>query len=178
MKLTAIRHLTVPTAATVYSAQPVKVLVYDYTGLSAAKWTATTELAKRVMKKAGHRVTWLMCRGAGTAPDARSLCTVTLGDNDYVLRLVAGDGSGEHGGRQRLASALLDHGRGRYATPLLEPIRAFAADLGVSSDILLSYAVAHELMHLIHGPAHSRSGLMKAGWTRKDAEDKKPSTTA
>ena len=171
MKTTTAFQLLIWAAAMSCDAQPITVRVYDYTGLSAARWAETADLAGRVMEKAGHQVTWLTCGGTGLAVQPEALCATALGDSDYVLRLVSGDGTQEHGGKQRLASALLDHASGGYATLLTGAIRAHAAYLGVSSNILLSYAAAHELMHLIHGPAHASSGLMKASWTRKDAED-------
>ena len=33
----------------------------------------------------------------------------------------------------------------------------------------LACAAAHEIVHLVRGPAHSPSGLMKAAWDRHDA---------
>ena len=71
-----------------------------------------------------------------------------------------------HGSRQTLAQA---HANSDYATLFLDSIQAQAADLDVSPNTLLACATAHEVVHLLRGPAHSSSGLMKAVWDRHDA---------
>jgi uncharacterized protein (DUF2062 family) len=56
-----------------------------------------------------------------------------------------------------------------YAAVFLGTIRNQASAAGVPVTVLLAYAAAHELGHLLLGAnAHSRRGLMKATWERTD----------
>ena len=36
-------------------------------------------------------------------------------------------------------------------------------------DLLMGYAVAHEVGHCLLGPGHSHAGLMRGRWNRSDA---------
>ena len=123
-----------------------------------------------MLAKAGYSVTWLACRGEGVLPESSSRCQHKMGPTDFVVRIVTGQQNPATGRKRTLAYSQLDHGGGTYATLYLDAIQAHAAELSVSQSILLGYATAHEIIHLMRGPAHSHSGVMKESYTRRDAE--------
>ena len=54
---------------------------------------------------------------------------------------------------------------GSVATVLYDRVGKFAKRFGVKREVLLGYAIAHEIGHLLLGNAHAPSGLMRAAWT-------------
>ncbi len=60
---------------------------------------------------------------------------------------------------------------GYYASVFVPSVRAQAAGLGIAFDLLMGYAVAHEVGHCLLGPGHSYAGLMRGTWNRKDASE-------
>jgi hypothetical protein len=62
--------------------------------------------------------------------------------------------------------------RGGYdASVFVQAVRAQAAGFGMAFDLLMGYAVAHEVGHCLLGPGHSYGGLMRGAWNRKDASE-------
>jgi hypothetical protein len=41
---------------------------------------------------------------------------------------------------------------------------------GYRADRILGYVMAHEIAHILIGPAHSEEGIMRAGWTPRDLQ--------
>jgi len=156
-------------AAAVCPAQTTTILAYDYAGMPAGKWTQAAAGAGRLLAKAGYPVDWIACRGADVRPEAAARCKGELVADTYVLRIMSGKGLRARGNKQVLAYALVDHSNSAYATVFLEPIQEHADYLGVPPNKVLACAVAHEIVHLLRGPAHSPWGLMKAVWDRHDA---------
>ena len=163
-------HIILWAASTLCSAQSITVRVYDYAGLAAGEWTKSGEDARLILAKAGYSATWLVCRGADAGPEAGTTCETELGPNDYVVRILPGERNPAPGIKRALAYSQLEGSGGRYSTLFLDAIQAHSAELSVSRRILLAYVTAHEIVHLLRGPAHSRSGLMKEYWTRSDAQ--------
>ena len=154
------------TAAAVCPARSITVHVYDYAEMPAGKWSHAAAEAGQLLAKAGYPVNWIACRGADVRSETAAQCDGELGTDTYILRIVSGKGLKARGNKQALANALVDSA---YATLFLEPIREHAAYLGVPPNNVLACAAAHEIVHLLRGPAHSSSGLMKAVWDRHDA---------
>jgi hypothetical protein len=170
MKPGNILQLTLWAASALCSAESITVQVYDYTGMPAGQWAKAQEDAGLVLAKAGYSVIWQFCHGEGVSPESAALCQHVMGPNDFMVRVVPRQQNPATGMKRTLAYSQLDHGRGTCATLYLEAIRAHATELAVSQSILMGYATAHEILHLLQGPAHSRSGVMKESYTRRDAE--------
>jgi hypothetical protein len=162
-------HIILWAAATLCSAQPITVRVYDYASLPAGQWTEAADKASIVLAKVGRQAAWISCRGADALPESAAVCQSELGPNDFVLRILPGERNPAPGIKRTLAYTLLDGGVGHFTTLFLDAIQANASELGVSKNTLLAYAAAHEIIHLLRGPAHSQSGVMKPYWTRHDA---------
>lgn len=67
-----------------------------------------------------------------------------------------------------LGSSIVAADGGTYASVFVPAVRA-QADFGLSFNLLLAYAVAHEVGHCLLGPGHSSAGLMRPAWNHSDA---------
>jgi hypothetical protein len=73
--------------------------------------------------------------------------------------------------RGALGSAWLGVRRGRQANVYYDRLTEFSPNASLrESGILLGYAMAHELGHVLRAePGHSLAGVMKSGWNQRDA---------
>lgn len=55
-----------------------------------------------------------------------------------------------------------------YYDAVRELAHNFASDCEIGT--IFAYVVAHELGHLLLGPQHTRNGVMKASWGRREVE--------
>ena len=70
---------------------------------------------------------------------------------------------------QDLGRSIVDHDGGVYATVFLKLAEDEAAETNLPRILVLSYAAAHEVGHLLLGEeAHTPQGLMKAHWETDD----------
>jgi hypothetical protein len=65
---------------------------------------------------------------------------------------------------EKLGMSVADHDGGTYATVYLKPAEEKASDASIPRIVVLAYAAAHEVGHLLLGEAHCPQGLMKAIW--------------
>jgi hypothetical protein len=153
------------------SAQTLAIGLYDYSDLSAKETVRLTETADLAFAHSGIHVVWLQCRGA-LAVATGTTCEGKMQDNTIVVRLEPGGPRSSNDDRTlHLGYAIVTGEGGYYASVFVPAVRAQAAEFGVAFDLLLGYAVAHEVGHCLLGPGHSYAGLMRAPWSRKDAEE-------
>lgn len=70
-----------------------------------------------------------------------------------------------------LGEAVVVDGRGSLAIVYLDRVRAFASKHRLPVGRVLGYAASHEIGHLLVGTSeHSEHGLMRAQWTRREAD--------
>jgi hypothetical protein len=150
------------------SAQTLLIGLYDYSDLSAAETVRLTETADLAFGHSGIHVVWSHCRGALAAAPGNS-CEGEMQDNEIVVRLQPGGPRSSHDGR--MGNTIVTADGGHYASVFVPSVRAQAAGFGMAFDILMGYAVAHEVGHCLLGPGHSYAGLMRSAWNRKDASE-------
>ena len=155
-------------ASATCSAQTLVIGLYDYSNLSAKETVRLTEAAGLAFGDSGIQVVWLHCRGA-LAATPPAMCEGERQTNQIVVRLQPGGPPKSSADAMGYANVTADGGN--YASVFVPAVRAQAAEFGVAADLLMGYVVAHEAGHCLLGPGHSNSGLMRAGWNRKDAEE-------
>lgn len=120
------------------------------------------------MAAAGLSVQIKLCRGVGAAP-----CESQTGSTrSLLIRVVAGGSKTKDSVlHPPLGQSMADREGGTYSSLFLERVQDAAAEANVPWDIVLAYAAAHEVGHLLLGSeAHTARGVMKAHWGREDYE--------
>ncbi len=144
-------------------AQSLTIHLYDYSGLTANTIGTMTETATRVFGNSGIPVRWLHCSDVlGSAPE----CAEPIKADEIIIRLHR---SRARSSRAALGVAMIGQDGGQLAIIYVPAVRASAAGLNIPFELLLGYAVAHEVGHCLVGPGHAPVGLMRADWTDLDA---------
>ena len=165
--------VTVPGVARAAAARaPVQVRVYDAGVMPAADQTVALRAAAGVLAAAGIDVTWLHCGGdaLGTNP---APCLAPLAPAELSVRFVRLAGTPSSRGQLQLGYSLVDTriGEGTLATVFVDRVHWLAVQAGADTAVLLGFATAHEIGHLLLGTnAHGASGLMRAVWSRAELQ--------
>ena len=159
--------LTLAGNANTVSAQTsaLQVQVYDYAGLSPAALHEFITRTQEILASSGVSLEVDAC-ARGAAP-----CESHTGSSrQVVIRVVADTGKNMKNVRlEKLGMSVAGHDGGTYATVFLKPAEEKASDANLPRSIVLAYAAAHEIGHLLLGDqAHTPRGLMKAIWDTND----------
>lgn len=158
--------LTLAGYASTVSAQTsaLQVQVYDYTGLNPAALHEFVARTQQILASSGISLEVDAC------PKGGATCESPTGSSrQVVLRVVADTGKSMKNVRwEKLGMSIADHDGGTYATVFLKPAEEKASDANLPRIVVLAYAAAHEIGHLLLGDSHSPQGLMKATWGAND----------
>ena len=147
-------------------AAALQVQVYDYTGLSPVAIHEFIARTQEILTGAGISVEVDACpRGVSTPCEGRRGSF-----RQVVIRVIAGAPRKNKEARwQHLGQSIATHDGGTYASVFLKPAEEKASDANLPRIIVLAYAAAHEVGHLLLGDeAHTPQGLMKADWETDD----------
>jgi hypothetical protein len=147
-------------------AAALQVQVYDYAGLSAAALHEFTTRAQEILTGAGISVEVDVCaRGVSTPCESRRGSS-----RQVVIRVVARAPKNNKNVRlQHLGQSIAGRDGGTYASVFLNLAEDEAAETNLPRILVLAYAAAHEVGHLLLGDqAHTPQGLMKARWDSND----------
>ena len=144
----------------------MEIQVFNRVGLPEVIFDRAVDNAKELFDKAGIPTKWLRCPASKDAPKEKR-CPIT--ESAFLLGVVKED-------RKLLAQqdsmtigyTLRTAGRNNAAV-IWPRVQNFAAWLGINSDLLLGYAMAHEIGHLLSPVGHHSIGVMEAAWDREDA---------
>ena len=159
--------LTLADNAQAGSAQTSAVLVqvYDYAGLSPAALDEFVARTHEILASAGVSLEVDICKRGEAS------CGNPIGGSRLlVIRVVPDTGKNMKKVRlETLGLSVADHDGGTYGSVFLKPAEEKASDTNVPRVIVLAYAAAHEIGHLLLGnQAHTPQGLMKAIWGAND----------
>lgn len=158
-----------PTAAPELATSPsITVYVYDYAQTSPSTLERAAAEATYVFHEAGVDVTWITCLAA--QPSAGSDCNQPKGPAEFVLRILRPNKAAEKAFRASVFGyTVRDIDGGTLATVFYDRVEKVARHEELSIGVVLGYAVAHELGHLVLlTEDHSPTGLMRAGFTHQD----------
>jgi hypothetical protein len=159
-------------SAVVVSADESRLVIriYDTGAASTAERAAAIRTAAAIVQGAGFLVDWRDCSDRTSAPG----CEHPRRDRDLIVRIMPASSSVPGNSVEAgfgLGVAVLDPSTraGEMATVYHDRVEAVAHRTRVDCGELLGRALAHEVGHLLlRELGHSRTGLMRAGWT--DAE--------
>lgn len=147
----------------------VRVQVYDYANLEAPTLRHFLSLTQDILSDTGISVQVNLCQGK----DAITCKSAADPPRTLMITILAGDARHRSNSRRpALGQSSADGNGGTFASVFLAPIRDQATAADIPWIIVLSYATAHEIGHLLLGTqAHTPRGLMKASWDRSDYVD-------
>jgi len=157
-------YLAVPGYAKNVSIHPValQVQVYDYAGLSPAGILEFVTRTEQILAGSGISVEVDPCGSGLSTPCASRQAS----SRQVVIRVLEGTAQKS---KNDLGESIVSRDGGTYATVFLGPAHCKAAEANVPQLLVLAYAAAHEVGHLLLGnEAHTSRGLMKARWTGDD----------
>lgn len=138
-----------------YGAQErITVVIFDGVGTTGNILKEAAETARWAFRSAGVETDWKICR-VSTEP-----CTLPP-DGNYLQAKVVPHWEGRLKLQEAMGLALSGKGeRSVVSYAFYEPAEVLAARSGQSVAVVLAFAMAHEIGHLL-GMEHSRSGIMK-----------------
>jgi hypothetical protein len=162
-RLLLLLPLLLTVHSTTLSAQTsaLQLQVYDYVGLPPAALHEFITRTQEILASSGVLLGVDACaRGPAPCESRRG------GSRQIVIRVVADTGKIMKDVRfEKLGISFADHDGGTYATVFLKPAEEKASDTNLPRAIVLAYAAAHEIGHLLLGDqSHTSRGLMKATW--------------
>lgn len=146
----------------------LEVQVLDYADLDPKVLNELISRTQQILDKTGVLAEVRAC-DAG----AVSSCGSQTGTRRLVVRIVKGEAKRmKNVRRPPLGQSFADQDGGIYASVFLARVQDAAEDAGVPWTIVLSYAAAHEIGHLLLGSgAHTPRGVMKANWDLRDFQE-------
>jgi hypothetical protein len=148
------------------------VRVYDTEMMPAADQSVALRAAAGVLAAAGIDVGWVICGESG-APGNPDVCQTPLGPADLSLRLARLPAAPSARGQLELGYSLVDTSArdGKLATVYVDRVDWLAKQAGAAAPVVLGFAAAHEIGHLLLGTnAHASHGIMRAVWSRSELE--------
>jgi hypothetical protein len=145
----------------------LSVLVYDYAGLSDSSMNEMESLSAVLLSRAGIRVQWVHCLGHPQGPRP-ALCDANLETGSVLIRILAAHPGHPNKLDDPLGSAVVENG---YASLYASEINKHADRNGLPAGSLMAYAATHEIGHLLLGPNHASSGIMRAVWGKTEYRD-------
>ncbi len=146
-------------------ASALQVQVYDYTGLSPAALHQFIARTQEILAGSGVSLEVDACASGAL------LCESHTGSSrQIVIRVISDTGKTKTKDVRldTLGQSIAGPDGGTYATVFLKPAGDTASEENLPRTIVLAYAAAHEIGHLLLGEAHTAQGLMKAYWNADD----------
>jgi hypothetical protein len=142
----------------------LQIQVYDYALIGPASLGKFVSEFEDILRYTEVSVQVRVCRG--------SVAVVCGEPEGPVIRILPGSAKTIRNLRRPpLGQSFATPTGGSYATIFLEAVQDEAAAADAPWVVVLAHAAAHEIGHLLLGnQAHSRSGLMREIWDRKDYE--------
>ncbi len=160
----------------------ISVLVHNYAEIPPKMLMEAEEHAARIFRRAGAELRWLNCPGSQAEISQLPACDQPEGGPTQlqlrvVPRIMAERLSLPTNAFGVALSAPQDQ-FGVYAFVFAHRVDEIAGQVGAevagvffSPAVILGHIMAHEMGHLLLGAdRHSRNGIMRANWTRKDAQ--------
>lgn len=114
----------------------------------------------------GIDIAWANCELAPEGDDAVQQHWFTLRLRDGEPFITPGPGA-----MDTLGEAFFSEDQAGYiADVYYQPVKEIADNREAEFPRLLGYVMAHELGHLLLGPAHAREGIMRADWDPRDLQ--------
>jgi predicted aspartyl protease len=147
--------------------QQITIGVYNYAKAGLGILLDAEHLADRILKNAGVSVAWLACSADKREPGDPG-CADLTGPLKIAVRIEPDFMTR----KSRQTSDVFGLGEAEFPCDVwvfYDQVQELAVDKRLSVSRILGSAITHELGHLLLGAnSHSRSGLMRAVWSRQE----------
>jgi len=145
----------------------ITVQVYNWASIASPILMAAENEAFRIFHEAGITVSWLNCPVSVQEVEANPICLEPCPPSRFAVRIISE--IPKNRAKTSLGVALSENGI--YATIYYPRVDAYAKAGVATYSQILGHAVAHEMGHLLLGPApHARFGIMRGTWTAEDLQ--------
>jgi len=144
--------------------------VYNYARTDPASLTNSEKVADAILEKAGIEAVWVNCPVSHKEAHAYPSCDSEMGTADLVLRILPRHMAAKlHHPNEPLGFAQIcsETEPACELNVLYHQIEELGTH-GYRADRIMGHAIAHEIAHVLIGPAHSEEGIMRAQWTSTD----------
>jgi len=153
----------------------ITVVVCDLAGVAVPVRLEARNEVIRILDRAGVDIDWIEAKHVPDRIWTRRCIPQSL-QSYFSIIIAARKSAFSNVGPDTLGTAPVQTGPYRLAYVFwdrVEKYAKFCKDSGRPSSIamILADAIAHELGHLISGPAHSLSGIMFSAWGSQQCED-------
>jgi hypothetical protein len=150
----------------------VALHVYDYAQVEAGELARAQNEASTVLERIGIEAVWLDCPVPGQQSTSADDCRGTAARPALVLRILP-QAMAERMARDKASLGFAQNGDavmpGFVASVFYHRVERLAVELSCARAVILGYALAHEIGHLLLGTnSHSPNGIMLAQWTERD----------
>ena len=142
------------------------VRVYNHARLAPDVLSSAEHETDAIFRSAGLDIKWIDCPINGEHSDAYPACQADLAPADFVMRIISPEMAVQYSWpRMRMGYAVTNCTpdlTGCWAAVSYRRVQDLALKADVSPALVLGKAMAHELGHLLLGPSHSETGIMRA----------------
>jgi len=152
-------------ATLAFAGETMNVSVCPLGRVSAKAVTGAEAEAVTLFRGIDVEIVWKGCEEAPIGQEAadQHWFTVRLRDDGPAVEA-------ETPSTDMLGAAFFSDNGGYVADVYYREIQTLSSRKAIEPSTLLAYVMAHELGHLLLGPEHSPSGIMRAAWDNKDLE--------
>jgi len=148
------------------------VRIYNHARLTPDVLSSGERETDSIFRSADVEITWIDCPLGGKEEEDYPACQAGFGPADFVMKILSPEMAAQASwSRTRLAYAIgdcLPDLLGCWAAVSYGKVQNLALRADVSPALILGKAMAHELGHLLLGPGHSDTGIMRAELDRGD----------
>jgi len=151
----------------------IELHVYDYAGVEGSELARAQTEAIRVLQQIGIAVTWVKCVVPGTDGTHAKACPSADGQVPALVLRILPRAMAERATRDQsllgFAQLAEDGAPASVAFVFYHRVESLAVELRCARGVILGYALAHEVGHLLLGTnSHAPNGIMRARWTEKE----------
>lgn len=152
------------------------VRLYNHAGVPGDVMLSATQIARRIYRDLGIETRWASCMMKEGQP-AAPLCATPPDVTHLFVRLGSEADAVKFGAPENTSGYAMPAEKGKFGSTTIlfyNRISKQAAQSGVAVEILLGHMIAHEIAHLLlgrdpkGGDSHSKSGIMKIPWGRRE----------
>jgi hypothetical protein len=159
-----------PSAVSTDEGQQITIGVYDYVQAGLGILLRTERVVDVIFKNAGVTLAWLTCSADKTAPEDPG-CADLSGPLKFAVRIEPNFMATKLRQKSDVFGLAAGIEEGEFPCDVwvfYDQVKELAVDKRLFLSQILGSVIAHELGHLLLGNSHSRSGLMRAVWSREE----------